>query len=224
MKTISNIFSAVVALLCMASAQPADVGFLRIIHAVAPGTGKAAIVLNGRDLHPQGYELGQDTGGYGIKAGDQRVVVRKAGVETGTARFPVNPGETTTLVAFAERVPNTVADSPPRWEIRFLRLRPHDAVGGYSLSLVSVCQSEETVVDVRIEGRPAAQRVSARRLAITRTEAGPKAAEIGVTIDAHTLTHISADSPGNYVVILYENPEGKVQALSFYDAKFMVAG
>jgi hypothetical protein len=39
-----------------------------------------------------------------------------------------------------------------------------------------------------------------------------------------TIGNISPDSPGNYVVILYENADGEIQSLSYYDPKFVIAG
>lgn len=89
---------------------------------------------------------------------------------------------------------------------------------------MSVCQSAETVAQVTLEGRTTIQKVSARRLAITQLDIGKKQVEMTVGIGDRKLTHISTDSPGNYVVILYENAEGVVQAFSFYDPRFVVAG
>jgi hypothetical protein len=224
MKTISNIALAIILLCISATAQAQDVGFLRIVHAVAPGEGNASFLLNGLDLHPAGYRLGQDTGGYAVKAGDLRIVVRKEGVTSGTTRIHLNAGETTTLIAFAERLPDKNPDTPPRWKIKFMQLSRQHAESGYGLSFVSVCTRVETVVDVALENRKRTEQVSARRLAITRLDAGRKAVEIGVFMSDRKLTHISTDSPGNYVVILYEDAEGLVRALSFYDPKFVVAG
>ena len=39
-----------------------------------------------------------------------------------------------------------------------------------------------------------------------------------------TSTVVSPDGPGNYVVLLYQDPDGKTKALSFFDPKFVIAG
>jgi hypothetical protein len=224
MKTISNILVALVSLTCYASAQSPEVGFVRIVNAVVPGTGNAAFLLDGRNLFPEGYKLGQDTGGYGVKAGSLRIEVRKEGVESGRTVLALGTGETMTLIAFAERLPVIDEEDPPRWTIRLLRLRQQEPERGYGLSFVSVCDADETAVSVSIEGRKPAKRVFARRLAITKLDIGSRQAGVGVGIGDRKLTHISTDSPGNYVVVLYENADGEVQALSFYDPKFVIAG
>lgn len=224
MKMISNILFAIAFLACSVFAQPPEVGFLRIVNSVAPGTGNAAFLIDGRNLYPDGYKLGQDTGGYGVKAGNITLEVRKEGVESGTTRIPLGAGETMTVIAFAERLPARNEDDPPRWEIKLLKLKQQDVERGYGLSFVSVCKADETSVQVTIEGRKEPKRVFARRLAITQLEVGNRQAELSVTIGERKLTHISTDSPGNYVVILYQNEEGVVEAISFYDPKFVIAG
>jgi hypothetical protein len=67
-------------------------------------------------------------------------------------------------------------------------------------------------------------RAFAKRLAISKVELGGKRGEIMVSLADRVLTNISPDSPGNYVVILYENAEGAIEGLSYYDPKFVVAG
>jgi hypothetical protein len=224
MKTISNTLMALVFLTCAVSAQPPEVGFVRIVNAVAPGTGNATFLLDGRNLYADGYKLGQDTGGYGVKAGSIEIKVSKEGVETGNTRVQLGVGETMTVIAFAERLPAKDEEDPPRWEIKLLRLKQQEAERGYGLSFLSVCKDDETGVRVTIAGRKTAQSVFARRLAITKLEIGGRQVEVGVEMGDRKLTHISTDSPGNYVVILYETADGVVEAISFYDPKFVVAG
>lgn len=224
MKTISNVFLVFVSLACFVLAEPPEVGFVRIVNAVAPGTGSASFLIDGRNLYADGYKLGQDTGGYGVKAGGIEIKVVKEGVKTGSTRLQLGVGETMTIIAFAERVTEADEEDPPRWEIKLLRLKQQDAERGYGLSFVSVCKSEDTGVDVTIEGRKTPHRVFARRLGITKLEIGGRQAEVAVAIADRKLTHISTDSPGNYVVILYEDAEGVVEAISFYDPKFVIAG
>lgn len=205
-------------------AQAPEVGFIRIVNAVAPGTGNATFLLDGRNLFKDGYRLGQDTGGYGVKAGSREIEVRKEGVETGNTRVNLGTGETMTVIAFAEKILPEDEEEPPRWEIKLLRLKQQDPERGYGLSFVSVCNGQETPVEVMIEGRKTVKPVIARRLAITKLEIGGRQVEAGVMLGDRKLTHVSTDSPGNYVVILYENAGGVVEALSFYDPKFVIAG
>jgi hypothetical protein len=205
-------------------AQSPDIGFLRVVNAVAPGAGPAAFFVDGRALYAGGYKLGQDTGGYGVKAGNREIVVRKQGLQAGRAQIQIVAGETMTVIAFADPRPSQREQDPPRWEIKLLRLKQQDGERGYGLSFVSVCAGLETPVRVVIDGRSGSESVVARRLAITRCHLGTRQVEARVMIRDRTLTHISTDSPGNYVVILYETAEGVVEALSFYDPKFVIAG
>lgn len=224
MKTIFKFLVLLFATSLPLIAQRPEVGFIRIVNAVAPGEGKATFLLDGRNLYPDGYALGQDTGGYGVKAGDINIEVRKEGVESGSTRVKLGNGETMTVIAFAERLPQKNLDDPPQWAIRLLRLRQQEFEREYGLSFISVCKPEEIALSVTIEGRDRPASVVARRLNISKLEIGGARAEMMISMGGRVLTHVSPDSPGNYVVILYENAEGGIAALSYYDPKFVIAG
>jgi hypothetical protein len=227
MKTISNILLLLFAACGLAIAQGGgrpEVGFIRIVNAISPGTGNASFLVDGRDLYKDGYALGQTTGGYGVKAGNIEIEVRKEGVASGNTRVSLGTGETMTVIAFAERVPPKNADDPPKWAIKLLRLKQQDVERGYGLSLVSVCKPEEIAVNLTVEGRERVEKAIATRLKISKVELGAKRGEILVALGDKTIANVSPDSPGNYVVILYENAEGGIEALSYYDPRFVIAG
>jgi hypothetical protein len=204
--------------------QRPEIGFVRIVNAVSPGTGNAAFLIDGRSLYADGYALGQTTGGYGVKAGSIDIEVRKTGVEPGSTRISLGIGETLTVIAFAERLPAKKPDDPPKWGVKLLRLKQQEVERGYGVSLISVCKPEEIPLKLTVEGRDAPVRAFAKRLAISKVEMGGKRGEIMVSHEDRVLANISPDSPGNYVVILYENAEGIIEALSYYDPKFVIAG
>jgi hypothetical protein len=224
MKTIFKCIILSVACAAPLLAQKPEIGFVRIVNAVSPGIGKAMFLVDGRSLYADGYALGQTTGGYGIKSGNVEIEVRKEGVEKGNTRISLATGETMTVIAFAERLPAKKPDDPPKWAIKLLRLKQQDVERGYGVSMVSVCKQEEVAVDLTVEGREEPVRNFAKRLTISKVDLGGKRGEIMVTKDDRTLTNISPDSPGNYVVILYDSADGKIEALSYYDPKFVIAG
>jgi hypothetical protein len=224
MKTIFNSLVLLAALGSLLLAQPAEMGFIQIVNAVAPGTGKATFVVNGENLYPDGYGLGQTTGGYAIKSGDTSIEVRKEGVEKGNTRLNIGTGETMSVIAFAERLPSKNEDDPPKWIIKLLRLKQQDVERGFGVSLVSVCKQEEVAVDLTVEGKKKPIRAFAKRLNISKVDIGGRKAEMMLSQEGRVLTNISPDSPGNYVVILYESADGKVEAISYHDPKYVVAG
>lgn len=230
MKTISNkLFAALTSIAfgmsvaAQESATP-QVGFVRIVNAVAAGTDKANIYLDGEDLFPKGYGLGQKTSGLGIKAGRHRVDVRKPGVETGTAQIDLAVGETVSLIAFAERVAVDRASDPPRWAVQLLRLKQRAPERGYQLSVLSVCAKPEVAVQAAVQGQGKVEALVARRLEISILDLGTARGEVLVRTDRGVIATISPDDPGNYVLILYEDADGTVRGISYFDPKFTVAG
>lgn len=225
MKSISNILCLfLLAAACSSAQDTPPMAFLRIVSAVSPGTGNANFLVDGRDLYPDGYALGQTTGAYGVKAGTRNVEVRKAGVETGTTRIDLAEGETMTVIAFAERLPAENPDDPPKWAMRLLRLKQENIERGFGLSIVSVCKAEETAVDLAVLSKGKVEKASVKRLRVSKVDLGRMRGEVMVKAGEKILATVSPDSPGNYVVILYENAEGEIGALDFYDPKFVIAG
>lgn len=227
MRTISNIIAAACLLLGCASAQEQDkpqVGFVRIVHAVAAGEGKAHMLIDGEDIFPKGYELGQRTGGFGLKAGAHTIAIKKDGVETGTTKISLANGETMTLIGFAEKVEPKKEGDPPTWVTRILRLKQSDPERGYRMTLISVCDKEEIMVKAEVQGKGARETAHVKRLSTTMVDLGRSKGEVLVKIGDEILTTVSPDDPGNYVVLLYQDMDGKTKAISFFDPKFVIAG
>ncbi|MGA0846013.1 MAG: hypothetical protein ACO3RV_05680 [Luteolibacter sp.] len=227
MKTIFNWILWTLLTTCLLHGQNSErpqVGFVRIVNAVAAGTGKATFHVNGRNLYADGYDLGQTTGGYGVKAGNLEIEVRKEGVESGSTRVNLGNEETITIIAFAEPIPAEKPEDPPKWVIRLLRLKQRQVESGYGVSMVSVCNTPESIIEIGVEGEEKAQRQIVKRLKVSSISLGGNRGEIAIRQENEVIGNISPDSPGNYVVILYQTPEGKTRALTFYDPKFVIAG
>jgi hypothetical protein len=228
MKLIFNLLIAAVFVFLGArlSAQEPkpQVGFIRFVHAIAPGEGTATVLIDGENIFPKGYAMGQRTGGIGIKAGSHTVAVRKNGVKEGSTKFDLKNGETLSLIAFAQKIPPKEEGDPVEWEIKILRLKQSDAGKGYNISFISVCDKEDVRVETLSEGQTKPKIESVKRLTTTTLKLGAVRGEAQVSVDGEVVTMVSPDDPGNYVVVLYQDAEGKIKSLSFFDPKFVIAG
>jgi hypothetical protein len=150
--------------------------------------------------------------------------VRKTGVETGRVKIRLAAGETVTVIAYAERLPQQKLADPPKWAVRLLCLRQQEEAEGFGLSLVSVCKRDEMAVDLLVPDTGGVRKEVAKRLAVTKVEYGRLGSEVFLKMNDRILATISPDAPGNNVVILYEDPNGRIEVMSFYDPKFVVNG
>lgn len=226
MKTISNILTALLLATGAALAQdgPPQVGFVRIVNAVAAGEGKASILIDGENIFPKGYDLGQRTGGFGLKSGSHTITIRRDGVEPGSTKVDLKVGETMTLIGFAEKVPAEKKDDPPVWKTRILRLKQSDPERGFRMTLVSVCDKEEVTIQAAIQGKQTVESATVKRLATTMVDLGRSRGEVLVKAGDEIITTVSPEDPGNYVVLLYQDAAGAIKAISFFDPKFVIAG
>ncbi|WP_367871407.1 hypothetical protein [Luteolibacter sp. Populi] len=222
-------FIALIAILLPAglSAQeePPKVGFIRLVNAVGAGTGNVHLKIDGQDRYPKGYKLGERTGGIGLAPGAKKIAISKDGVEEGTTTFTVEQGETVSLIAFSEKIPAD-KDKPEHWAIKILRLKQRDTENSFRLTVLSMCDEPETIFSYQREADKEKTMSSVKRLMTTTIELGKSAGDVNLYArDKETLlSFFRPDMKGNYVVMFYNDAEGAVKAIFFYDPKFVVAG
>ena len=148
MKTVFKLWLATVVLAGGQELDPAKIGYIRLVNAVAPGEGRVELLLDGARVYPDGYQLGAVTGGIGVAQGQCKVLVRKNGVKEGETKFDVRAGKTITVIPFAERVPAD-ENEPAHWQIRILRLRQTEKPKGRQSTFVSVASVPSVQIEMR---------------------------------------------------------------------------
>lgn len=202
-----------------------DFGFIRLVNVVAAGEGNTTFHVDGRSILPKGYKFGQRTGGVPIKPGNTKLEVMKDGVNTGKTTVDVQLGETTTLIAFAEKL-EVEEDEPPQWQAKVLKLKQKDVEKGFRLTVVSVCDQEEVSFMIAKSALEELEKPSVKRFDMTSLNLGDSRGDVELRLaDGKTqLCLFAPDSPGNYIVVLYNDAEGNIKAMNFYDPKFVAAG
>lgn len=232
MKTIFNHFATlamtlaagIVAPLAFAQQDLPDVGFVRIIPVLTAGTGKTHILIDGQDIYPSGYDVGQKTGGISLQAGSHSIALQKTGIRSTITSFNVERGETLNMIGYAEQVTPKNPTDPPLWKSKLLQLRTTNPESGYCLTLISLCTKDEIKVQTETLNSQKSQFVEVKRLTTTRVNLGKSKAEFAVKINGAIVTVVSPEDPGNYGVVIYEDETGAIRALSFYDSKLATAG
>jgi hypothetical protein len=196
-------------------------GFVRIVNAVAPGTGPLDVQIDGKKINPKGYKIGDLTGGISLPPGNRTVTFSREGVTKGTTRVNVEANETTTLIPFAEKVPAS-DQIPAHWEIRILRLKQKDPEEERSATFTSVSQNPEVKVEIR-EPEGKWNTVFVKRLAVAQAPILYPRGYVPLRSPDGNLSSIPVSSAGNYVVLLYDDEQGKLCSLNFRDKKFLSA-
>ncbi|MFC7338497.1 hypothetical protein ACFQY0_14980 [Haloferula chungangensis] len=202
-----------------------DFGFIRLVNVVAAGQGNTTYHLDGRNLYPKGYKFAQRTGGVAIKPGSPTLEVKKEGVETGKTKLDVVKSQTTTLIAFSEKL-EVEEGEPPAWKAKILKLKQKEVEKGFRLTVVSVCIQEEIPFMIATAARKVVEKPSVKRFRTTSLDLGNSRGDVEIRMsDAKTqLCLFTPDTPGNYVVVFYNDAEGGIKAMSFFDPNFVVAG
>jgi hypothetical protein len=197
------------------------VGFIRIANAVAPGTGTVRVKVNGKEPYPAGYKFAAVTGGIGLLPGSHTVKFERDGVKEGTTTITVSKDQTVTLIPYAERVPATDLE-PAHFTIRVLRLKQKDVQNGRSASFVSVSGQPEVHVELR---DPAGkwEKLAVKRLSISQATIHYPEGYAPIKVNGKELEPIPISDLGNYVVLLYDDPNGAIHAVNFRDFKYLSA-
>jgi hypothetical protein len=192
-------------------------GFVRLANALAEGTGPVHIEVAGVRVNPDGYQLGEVTGGIPLPVGNQTVRIWRQGTKEGITRLKVEKNETTILIPFAERMPAT-DDEPAHWAIRVLRMKQQDPKEDKTATFISVSRKPEIQIEMRDpDGRWTPQLV--KRLVSTQSVIRYPRGYVPLRTTEGELTSIPVASNGNYVVLLYDDAEGKVRSVNFRDRK-----
>jgi hypothetical protein len=196
-------------------------GFIRLANAVAQGTGPLQFLINGEIMNPDGYQLGDATGGIGLPPGSHTVTVRRDGVTEGTTKINLVADETTTVIPFAERIPAS-DEEKAHWQIRVLRLKQKEPDNGRTATFVSVAAEPEIAVELSTPNNTWLQtrvkRLGTAELPIQYPEGYATIRHKNEKIGA-----IPVGNVGNYVVVLYSDEEGALHTLQFRDFKFLSA-
>lgn len=229
MKKISKTLSQLLAILSVSagvlSAQEPTpkkpYGFVRLANALAQGTGQVKLEIDGEDIAPDGYKLGDVTGGIRLTPGGHSVKISREGVKEGTTKVNVALNDTTILIPFAEKVPASDTE-PAHWEVKILRLKQREPETGLSGTFVSVSQVPELRVEVR---DPVGKwtPVFVKRLGIAQAPLLYPRGYVPLRIGPLELEPIPVSDAGNYVVLLYDDEAGKIQTVNFRDFKFLSA-
>lgn len=223
MKTIFSLLIAAGLGLLSAHGQGEEkkIGYIRLIHALAHGEGKLSLILNGVDVYPSGYQLGNATGGIGVAAGRCTVAIRRDGVEEGETKVDVEIGETTTVIPFAEKIPAT-DDKPEHWQIRILRLKQTKPQEGRVATFVSVSSRPEIAIEMREpEGQWTKQFV--KRFDTANLPMNYPEGYVPLRVGEKKLPPIPVMDEGTYVVVLFDDAEGELSSISFRDFMHLTA-
>lgn len=194
-------------------------GFIRLLHAVGAGTGKLELLIDGKSVRPDGYQLGNVTGGIALKPAAYKVMIRREGVKEGETRVIVAADETTTLIPFAEQIPASDGQ-PARWEIRILKLKQNETEEKRTASFVSVSRESELKVEIR-QTDGTWQPVYVNRLGIARADIRQARGYLSVRCKGQPLSAISVAAAGNFVAVLYDDETGALRSKNFQDYKYL---
>lgn len=223
--TLAMIFGMVVGTpFAFAQQDPADVGFVRIVPLLTAGIGKIHILIDGQDIYPSGYDVGQKTGGISLQAGSHSFVLQKTGIRSTTASFNVGRGESCTLIGFGEQEIAKVPSDPPQWKTRIIPIKKNDFGKGYGLTLVSLCPQDEIKLETEIPNRSKLPVTYLKHLVAADIDLGHSKTDVSIKVNGERVAVISLEDLGNYTMVIYEDRTGKVLGLWFYDPAFSPGG
>jgi len=225
-KAFHLIAALVVLLIPSLSAQekkdgPPPTCFLRIANTVAPGTGNVKVMVDGKDVYEPGYKFGAVTGGIGLAPGSHTVTILREGVKEGTSKVSIEKDQTVTLIPFAEKVPATDQE-PAHFAIRILRLKQKQTESGRSASFISVSGQPEVMAELR-DPSGKWEKVFVKRLMIGDATIHYPEGYAPVRVNGKDMKPIPIADVGNYVVVLYDDPEGNIRTMNFRDFKYLSA-
>lgn len=209
------------ATISLGEAKKGSSGFIRLVNAVAMGTGQVTLKVDGENMRPKGYKFGDATGGIGCSIGARKITIEREGVEDGVTTVNLERNQTVTLIPFAEKVPASDV-KPGYYTIKILRLKQTAPDAGRTVTFVSVSGNPELKAEVQGEDGKWSS-VFVKRLSVADMPLNYSQGYAPVKVNGESMTSIPIGGDGNYVLVLYDNAEGKVQCLYFRDFEYLSA-
>ena len=194
-------------------------GFIRLLNAVAVGTGRLDFLIDGTIVREEGYMLGDVTGGIPRKPGSYTMRFRRDGVEPGETKLLVIKDETVTLIPFAEYIPAT-EEKEAYWTIRVLRLKQSENKGKSTATIVNLTRNGEIKVQIQQPDETWVP-LSVKRLDLERAPILQRTGYVPLKTEAGDLKPLSVGTSGNFVSVLYEDSEGVIRSQNFQDLKYL---
>lgn len=225
MKTIFRTLVILAGTQCLSMAQEKEealpTGFIRLVNGVTGGEGNVKLEIDGEDMRPKGYKLGDTTGGIGLRPGSRKVTIKKQGVKEGSTTIQLEKDQTVTVIPYAEKIPASDQE-PAHFAIRILRLKQRSVDQGRTATFVSVSANPELKVELQGDDGKWAT-VFVKRLSIGESPLNYTVGYAPTKVNGKPIKPIPIGGPGNYVIVLYDDPEGNVQSIYFRDFKFLSA-
>lgn len=194
---------------------------MRLVNAVAIGTGKLEMLIDGEKVRDEGYKFGDVTGGIPKKPAAYKVSFRRDGVKSGETKVVLEKNETTTVIPFAELIPAT-PDKEAYWQIRILRLKQQEDKGMRTATIVNVTREPELKVEVRQQDGKWDSLV-VKRLGLERTVIRQSTGYVPLRCGGKDLKPLSIGTSGNFVAVVYEDENGAILSQNFQDYKYLSA-
>ena len=206
-----------------AQEDPAAVplGFIRVVDAINKGTGPLRVSLDGEDIRPKGYQLGDATGGIGLKLGSQRLKFVREGIVEGATTVILKKDRTVTLIPFARLIPAS-DQKPSSFEVKVLHLEQKSVETGRTVTFVSVSASPEVKAELMAEDGTW-RSAFVKHLKTAEIPMKSSQAFVSVKLDGLLTTPIPVGGDGNYVVVIYDDADMKLQSVYFRDFKYLSA-
>ena len=207
----------------LAQEDPSTVpmGFIRVVDAINKGTGPLRVLVDGEDIRPKGYQLGDATGGMGLKLGSHRVQLVQEGVMEGVTTVILKKDQTVTLIPFAKLIPAS-NQKPASFEIRVLRLEQKSVETGRTVTFVSVSANPEVKAEL-MDDDGKWRSACVQHLKTAEAPIKSSQAFVSVKLDGHVTNPIPVGGEGNYVVVIYDDADSRLRSLYFRDFKYLSA-
>ena len=196
-------------------------GFVRLVNAVAIGTGKMDMLIDGGKVRDEGYKFGDVTGGIPKNPGAYKVSFRRDGVKSGETKVVLEKNETTTVIPFAELVPAT-PDKEAYWQIRILRLKQQEEKETRTATIVNLTREPELKVEVRQQDGKW-DSLTVKRLGLERAVIQQSMGYVPLRCGGKDLKPLSIGTSGNFVAVVYEDETGAILSQNFQDYKYLSA-
>ena len=184
-------------------AQPEPTEGLYSFVFTVPSKEPVMMKINGENPKPRGFECGFVTSGLLTSLGSKTIEVSCAGWTAKPTAIQVTPAVSPIILIGLDETPGS-STTPPKKFLRISSARNLPPSEGWNYQIVYLSPNPE--VSLTIDG--ARQTLVKWKPVKLKTKAG----SVHLATASGSIAHLNPAEPGNYLIVLYEDPAGKPAA------------
>ncbi|MES2596274.1 MAG: hypothetical protein V4662_13100 [Verrucomicrobiota bacterium] len=175
--------------------------------------GRIQVLIKGRNVNPEGYESGAVTGAFSLYTGETEFTIKHPQIDDTKFMINLNPNDRMAVVIYTEP-DKKQGDVLKKRQVKFTTLKRKAKGDKKSATLLFI--SPNKGIDIGMNDAPVSL-VANQQKDIHFAQS--RGSQVVLTVRGKPLRTLDIDEPGDYAIIVFDNPDGTQGCITFNNTR-----